>query len=56
MRALRALALEHRLERVEPLLRLERIRIVRGGQLGNGGHGLLLGFWLWIYSGGVSQA
>src|SRR3954469_6386523 len=39
MRTLGTFALEHRLERIEPFLRLLRIGIVRGGQLRNGGHG-----------------
>ena len=38
VRALGALALDHRLERVEPLLRLERVGIVCGGNLRDGGH------------------
>jgi len=39
VRALGPFALEHRLERVEPLLRLQRVGIVCGGELGDGGHG-----------------
>ena len=38
MRALGAFALEHCLERVEPLLGLERVGVVRCGELGDGGH------------------
>ena len=38
VRALGALALEHGLERVEPLLGFERVGVVRCGELGDGGH------------------
>ncbi len=40
VRAVRAFALEHRFERIEPFLRLERVGVVGGGRLRNGGHGL----------------
>ncbi len=42
VRALAAFALEHGLERVEPLLRLKAVGIVGRGLLRNGGHGFLL--------------
>src|SRR5260221_1560171 len=41
VRAVRAFALEHRFERIEPFLRLERVGVVGGGRLRNGGHGLV---------------
>jgi hypothetical protein len=38
VRALRALALEHRVERFQPFLGLEGVRIVGGVEIGDGGH------------------